>query len=354
MNEQANSNADPFKRYAKQIRFGGLGGVEGQRRLSNSRVVVIGCGALGSVSANLLARAGVGQMLIVDRDFVELDNLQRQVLYDEADVGMPKAIVAVEKLKAVNSEIQVEGRVADVDYRNVESFLMSPRQADAIVDGTDNFEIRFLLNDASVKLAIPWVYGGCLGAEGQAMTVLPGETGCLGCLMPGGPPPPGTTQTCDTGGILSTIINVVASFQVNETLKILTDHKENVNRKLQIFDLWNNRMHQMDLAGIRANEQCCVCRERKFEWLGGKRGSQSVALCGRNAVQVSFPDRQELSLEQLAVQLQHLGDLTLNPYLLRFKIDEYVITAFKDGRAIIGGTDDIATAKKLYAQYLGA
>ena len=353
MTEQANSIPEKFKRYAKQIRFGGVG-VQGQQRLSESRIVVIGCGALGSVSANLLARAGVGQMLIVDRDFVELDNLQRQVLYDEADVGMPKAVVAAEKLRGINSEIQIESKVADVDYRNIESLLMSPVKADAIIDGTDNFEIRFLINDAAIKFEIPWVYGGCLGAEGQAMAVLPGETGCLGCLMPDGPPAPGTTQTCDTGGILSTIVNVVASFQANETLKLLSGQSEKVNRKLQDFDLWNNRMHQMDLSGVRGSEECRVCNKTKFEWLEGRLGSQSVALCGRNAVQVSFPDRKELSLEQLAKQLQHLGELTLNPYLLRFQVDGYIITAFKDGRAIIGGTDDIATAKKLYAQYLGA
>ena len=186
------------------------------------------------------------------------------------------------------------------------------------------------------------------------MAVLPGETGCLKCLMPDGPPPPGTTATCDTGGILSTIVNVIASFQVNETLKVLTGQIDLVNRKLQVFDLWNNHMRQMDLTGLKGKTDCCVCNATRFEWLEGRLGSQSVALCGRNAVQVSFPDRSEIVLEQLAARLQHLGEITINPYLLRFKVDDYVITAFKDGRAIIGGTDDIATAKKLYTQYLGA
>ena len=353
MKQKQSAVREEFSRYVKQIRFSGVGGA-GQSKFADSRVVIIGCGALGSVSANLLVRAGVGEVLIVDRDFVELDNLQRQVLYDESDVGMPKAVVAAEKLRRVNSDIEIQHHVADVDYRNIESLLMHPRKANAMVDGTDNFEIRFLINDAALKFGIPWVYGGCLGAAGQAMVVLPEETGCLKCLMPEGPPPPGTTATCDSGGILSTIINVVASFQVNETLKILTGWHEKVNRKLLVFDLWDNRMQQLDLGGLQDNQNCCVCDKSRFEWLDGKLGSQSVALCGRNAVQVSFPDRQEVSLEQLARRLEHLGEITINPYLLRFQVDNYVITAFKDGRAIIGGTDDISMAKKLYVQYLGA
>ena len=353
MNNHESAIPPDLARYAKQIRFGGIG-VAGQKKLQLARVLVIGCGALGSVSANLLARAGVGEILIVDRDYVELDNLQRQVLYDESEIGMPKAIVAAEKLAQANSNIRVSGEVADVDCRNIEEFLTSPRLADAIVDGTDNFEIRFLINDVSIKHRVPWVFGGCLGAEGQAMAILPERTGCLRCLMPAGPPAPGTTATCDTGGILATIINTVAAFQVNETLKILTGHHDQVNQKLQVFDLWNNRSHQMALSPLKCRDTCQVCSEARFEWLEGRLGSQSVALCGRNAVQVSFPDRQKLSLERLASRLASLGHVERNEYLLRFHVEDYVITAFKDGRAIIAGTDDISIAKKLYVQYLGA
>ncbi len=340
-------------RYAKQIRFSGMG-LSGQRALSSARVVIIGCGALGSVSANLLARAGVGKMLVIDRDFVELDNLQRQVLYDESNVGMPKAIVAAEKLQAVNSEIEIEGRIADVEFRNIEEFLLQPSAADVVVDGTDNFEIRFLINDACVKHSIPWVYAGCLGAEGQVMTILPGDTACLNCLMSAGPPPPGTSGTCDTGGILSTIVNVVASVQTTEALKILSGRPETVNRRLAVFDLWGNRNHSMDISKLRSSSDCAVCQHRQFDWISGIRGSQSVALCGRNAVQVSFPERNELPLEQLAERLKEVGMVELNRYLVRLRVDGYVITAFRDGRAIINGTDDILIAKKLYVRYIGA
>ena len=183
--------SEELKRYSKQFRFPGIG-LEGQRKIGNSRVVLIGCGALGSVSANLLARAGVGELLIVDRDFVELDNLQRQVLYSESDVGLPKAVVASRKLKDVNSQITIEGKVLDVDFRNIESIIENPRQANLVLDGTDYFEIRFLINDACVKLEVPWIYGGCLGAEGQVMNIVPRETGCLNCLMLDGPPAPGS------------------------------------------------------------------------------------------------------------------------------------------------------------------
>lgn len=350
--EQTESIPSELLRYAKQIRFNAIG-LTGQRALSAARVVIIGCGALGSVSANLLARAGVGRMLVIDRDFVELDNLQRQVLYDEADVGMPKAIVAAGRLQAVNSEIEIEGRIADVDFRNIEEFLLQPDPAVVVVDGTDNFEIRFLINDACVKHSIPWVYAGCLGAEGQVMTILPGDTACLNCLMSAGPPPPGTSGTCDTGGILSMIVNVVAAMQATEALKILAGRTESVNRRLAVFDLWGNRNHSMDISKLRDDSDCVVCQHRQFDWISGQRGSQSVSLCGRNAVQVSFPERNELPLEQLAQRLGSVGTVELNRYLVRLRVNGYVITAFRDGRAIINGTDDIAIARKLYAQYIG-
>ena len=246
-------------------------GEEGQRRMLASRALVCGCGALGSVIANTLARAGVGKLRIVDRDFVELNNLQRQVLFDERDVAaqMPKAIAAAEKLRAVNSQIEIEPIVADVVP---DEHLALCDGVDCIVDGTDNFETRFLLNDAAVKLGIPWVYGGCIGAEGQTMTILPGETPCLRCVM-AEPPPPGTSPTCDTAGITAPIINVIASIQAMEAIKILSGHRADVQRSLMVFDLWDNTVRQIKLAGLRESGDCPTCVGAKFAWLEGGRGA---------------------------------------------------------------------------------
>src|SRR5262245_28493671 len=215
------------------MRFAPLG-VEGQKRLLVSRALVVGCGALGSVIINTLARAGVGKLRIVDRDFLELNNLQRQVLYDEDDVaaGLPKAIAAQDRLKRINSTIEIDAIVADVDHTNIERLL---EDVDCLIDGTDNFETRFLLNDAAVKLGLPWVYGGCLGAEGQSLTIFPGQTPCLRCLIPE-PPPPGTTPTCDSAGIMGTVIGVIASIEANEAIKILSGHVEAINRTWTILD----------------------------------------------------------------------------------------------------------------------
>ncbi len=318
------------------------------------RAVVVGVGALGSVTANTLARAGVGELVLVDRDFIERDNLQRQVLYEEADVGMPKAIVAAETLARVNSAIRINPLIADVDFKNVLSILQDPRPADVIIDGTDNFETRFLINDASVKTGIPWIYGGCLGCDGQTMTILPGQTPCLRCLMLHGPPAPGTTATCDSAGILAPIINVIASIQSLEAIKIMTGHLDQVSRQLQSFDLWNNRIHQMNVTDLRERVDCSTCKSKSFEWLTGGKGSHSAILCGRNAVQVSFPDRHRIQLDQLSDRLRPLGKVESNPFLVRFHVDEFILTAFADGRAIIHGTEDIATAKRLYTQYIGS
>ena len=234
-------------------------GEEGQQRLEQSRVLVCGCGALGSVLANTLVRAGVGHVRIVDRDFLELNNLQRQVLYDESDVAsrLPKAIAARNKLRQINSQVEIEAVVADVDFRNLPRLLQN---VDVIVDGTDNFETRFLLNDASIHFAIPWVYGGCIGAEGQTMTILPGETPCLRCVLRESPPP-GTTPTCDTAGILGPIVNVVASLQACEAIKILSGHSEAVSRTLNVVDLWDNRLRQIQLDALQAAHDCPTCDE---------------------------------------------------------------------------------------------
>lgn len=339
-----------LQRYARQMMFPPLG-EEGQRRLMKSHALICGCGALGSVLANTLVRAGVGRVRIVDRDFLELNNLQRQVLYDESDVasGLPKAIAAQQRLQRINSQVQIEAIVADVDYRNIESLV---KDVDVILDGTDNFEIRFLLNDASLHFGIPWVYGGCIAAEGQTMTILPGETPCLRCLMQDCPPP-GTTPTCDTAGILGPIVQVIASYQANEALKILSGHREAINRELTVFDMWDNRMRQIHLDNLRSQRNCPACDRKEYEWLHGQRGSQTAVLCGRNAVQLHFPDQPAIPLDQLAERLRAIGTVSANAYLVRLEVAGYRLTFFADGRAIISGTSDPSEARTVYAKYIG-
>jgi len=345
------SPSENFDRYIRQMRYAPFGEA-GQRRLAASTALVCGCGALGSVLANTLARAGVGRLRIVDRDFLEKNNLQRQVLYDEEDVaaGLPKAIAAERKLRRINSDIAIEAVVTDVDHTNIQHLAAD---ADILLDGTDNFETRFLLNDAALRLGKPWVYGGCIGAEGQSMTIIPGETPDLRALMED-TPPPGSTPTCDTAGIFGPIVNIVASFQAMEAIKILSGHREAICRKLTIFELWENRIRQIDLGGLPKGSS----EGYDFPWLSGKKGSHTAVLCGRNAVQLShrsgLTGGASLSLTALAEKLRGVGEVTQNPYLLRLSVDPYKITLFADGRAIIGGTDDIAEAKTVYARYIGS
>lgn len=339
-----------LERYARQIRYAPLG-EDGQRRLSDAQALICGCGALGSVIANTLARSGVGFLRIVDRDFLELNNLQRQVLFDERDVeaGLPKAIAAADKLRRINSQVTIEPVVADVDYTNVIELTDS---VDVILDGTDNFETRMLLNDVSHKRRIPWIYGGCLGGEGQTMTIVPGETACLRCLMHD-TPPPGTTPTCDTAGVLATIVNVIASLEAGEALKILSGNSGAINRQLTILDVWENRFRQVNLDSLRSGSQCPACREGEFPWLAGDRAGHTAVLCGRNAVQLSPSDRAGVSLETMAEKLAGVGRVSQNRYLVRLAVDGYVLTIFADGRAIISGTDDVAQARTVYAKYVG-
>ena len=338
-------------RYVRQMRYPPIG-QQGQQRLLDSRVLICGCGALGSVIANTLVRAGVGFVRIVDRDFLEWNNLQRQVLYDEQDVaeGLPKVVAAEAKLRRINSQVQVEAIVTDVSPANIEQLMDG---MDLLLDGTDNFETRFLLNDAAVKHQLPWVYGGCIGSEGQTMTIIPGRTPCLRCLMPEAPPP-GSTPTCDSAGILGSIVNVIASLQSCEALKILTGHVDAISRSLQVFELWDNRIRQVGLDSLREQVDCPTCQGREYPWLEGRRGSHTAVLCGRNSVQLSYPDRHPLDLENLARKLEGIGRVSCNRFLLRLEVDRYTITVFPDGRAIIGGTDDITQARTVHAKYIGA
>jgi molybdopterin-synthase adenylyltransferase len=342
--------AEP-NRYDRQIRFAPLG-ESGQRNLAAGRALVCGCGALGSVIASTLVRAGVGFVRIVDRDFVELNNLQRQFLYDEQDIAaaLPKAIAAANKLRLVNSAVVIEPIVADVSYANIDSLAAD---VDVIVDGTDNFATRFLVNDFAVKHGKPWVYGGSIGAEGQSMTIIPGQSACLACLLPEAPPP-GTTPTCDTAGILGPIVGVIGSIEASEALKILSGNIQATSRHLTVIELWENRLRTVDISRLRDESDCRVCQHGEFVWLSGERGGDSAILCGRNAVQLTPPPGMLLSLSSLAERLHGIGPIVHNSFLLRLAVDGYQLTVFPDGRTIVSGTDDLATARSLQAKYVGS
>jgi molybdopterin-synthase adenylyltransferase len=344
------SEAVSLERYSRQMRFPGIG-VAGQRRLVDSRVTLCGCGALGTVLANALVRAGVGHLRLIDRDFVETSNLQRQVLFDERDVAdeLPKAEAAVRKLATINSQVRVEPVVADIDRTNIEELC---RDADVILDGSDNFEVRYLINDVAVKLGKPWVYGGCVGSHGQTMTILPGQTPCLRCVFEAAPAP-GEIGTCETAGVLSPIVNIIASLQAAEAFKILVGRTEAINHELIYLDVWENVQRRIRIAPLLGKVDCPCCQHRRFEWLEGEHGSQTTSLCGRNAVQVSHRSASQLNFEELARQLTTLGSVHHNRFLLKFNAEGHEFTVFPDGRAIIKGTDDVDRARILYAKYIG-
>jgi adenylyltransferase/sulfurtransferase len=339
-----------LERYSRQMRFYGIG-EEGQRRLANSHVTLCGCGALGTVLANALVRAGVGHLRLIDRDFIETSNLQRQVLFDEHDVAenLPKAEAAARKLGAINSSVYVEPVVTDIDRTNILDLV---KDADLILDGTDNFEIRYLINDAAVKLGKPWVYGGCIGSHGQTMTILPGETPCLRCVFEAAPAP-GEAGTCETAGVLAPIVNIVASFQAAEAFKILAGKRDRVNRDLIYIDVWENTQKRIKIAPLLGKVDCPCCQRRRFEWLEGDHGAHTTSLCGRNAVQVAHRSATTLNFEDLARHLGALGEVSYNRFLLRFTADGHEFTVFPDGRAIIKGTSDVDKARTLYAKYIG-
>src|SRR5438552_4198626 len=339
-----------LERYSRQMRFYGIA-ESGQRKLVDAHVTLCGCGALGTVLANALVRAGVGHLRLVDRDFIETHNLQRQVLFDEHDVAenLPKAEAAARKLGAINSSVHVEPVVADIDRTNI---LELVQDADLILDGTDNFEIRYLINDVAVKLGKPWVYGGSIGSHGQTMTILPGETPCLRCVFEAAPAP-GEAGTCETAGVLSPVVNIVASFQVAEALKILTGQKDKISRDLIYVDVWDNIQRRIKIALLLGKVDCPCCRHRRFAWLEGELGSHTTSLCGRNAVQVSHRNATQLNFQELARSLESLGQVSFNRFLLKFGVDGYEFTVFPDGRAIIKGTSDVDKARTLYAKYIG-
>ena len=349
------TDTNRLDRYSRQMRFPGIGKA-GQEKLLASRVTLCGCGALGTVLANVLVRAGVGFVRIVDRDFVEPSNLQRQVLFDESDVAnnLPKAEAAATKLRQINSSVAVEAVVADIDRTNIEDLC---KDADIVLDGSDNFEVRYLINDVCVKHHKPWVYGGAVGSQGMSMTIIPGETPCLRCVFEAAPGP-GDVGTCETAGVLAPTVNIVASYQAAEALKLLSGNRAAVSRELLIIDVWENTNRRVKVAPLAGRKgECPCCARRNFEWLDGAHGTQTTTLCGRNAVQVSHRAGGKLDFDQLAGVLRASGSVTFNKFLLKFQLEEkgepYEFTVFPDGRAIIKGTSDTDRARTLYAKYVG-
>jgi molybdopterin-synthase adenylyltransferase len=347
------SQEDPLdsvpQRYSRQILFNGIG-KEGQTRIMASRVALAGCGALGAVQASLLVRAGVGTLRIIDRDFVEESNLQRQILFDEEDVRavMPKAVAAQNKLRSVNSLVNVEGLVEDINASSIDRLL---KRFDLILDATDNFDARFLINDYAVKNGIPWIYGACVGSYGLTFPILPGETACLRCVFESAPPA-GISPSCDTAGVIGPIVSAIAAMQTAEALKILSGRRDRVNRCITSIDLWENHHNIIDLPAPLSN--CPCCGRREFSYLDGSLGSDITALCGRNSVQLRRREETHINLDDLARRLEPVSRVERNRFLLRATIDDYQLTVFADGRALIQGTYDIAIAKSLYARYVGS
>ncbi|MFY9680434.1 MAG: ThiF family adenylyltransferase [Candidatus Sulfotelmatobacter sp.] len=336
------------ERYSRQILFGGIG-AEGQRRLATARVAIVGCGATGSALASLLARAGVGTLRIIDRDYVEASNLQRQSLFEERDAAesLPKAIAAARKISAFNSEIAVEARVEDLIPGNINVLLEG---MDVILDGTDNFETRYLVNDYAVKNSISWIYAAAVGSYGVTLNVLPGKSACLACIFPD--TPSGMVETCETSGILNTAVNLVASIAATEAVKLLIGGvaAEQLRKTLWSFDVWKNE--HAEIAAAHPRPGCRACGERDFVHLAGE-GRPHITMCGRNSVQIHERARP-IDFAEMQRRLEAHGVVRHNEFVLKFWRDPYEMTLFPDGRAIIKGTTETGVARSLYARYVGS
>ncbi len=332
-------------RYSRQVLFPGIGDT-GQPAIAAARVAVVGCGATGSSMCGLLARAGVGHLRIIDRDYVEASNLQRQTLFDEADAAasVPKAIAAARKIAAYNSAIVVEAQVADLVPANIEKLLAD---AHLILDGTDNFETRYLINDYAVKFGLAWIYAAAVGSYGVTMNVIPGKTACLACVFPA--LPQGTTETCDTAGILNSVAGAVASIATTEALKIIVKDEGKTRKTLLAFDLWSN--HRSEIPAESPNPGCSVCGEKKFLYLSGAARPQ-VTMCGRNSVQIHERER-EIDFAEIRERLKPHGEVRFNDLVLKFWHNGQEMTLFPDGRAIIKGTTDTAVARTFYSRFVG-
>jgi len=337
------------ERYSRQILFSPIG-KDGQEKLLKSRVLLVGCGALGAAHAEVLARAGVGFLRIVDRDFVEFTNLQRQTLYSESDAKerLPKAVAAKNRLAEINSEIEIDAIVADVNHSNIEGYV---KDVDLILDGTDNFQIRYLLNDACVKHEKTWIYGAAVSSYGTTMTIFPNETPCLRCIFEE-MPSAGSSPTCDTAGVIQPIISSISAIQTTEAMKILTGNFDTLHKSLIQIDVWQNDWRKIKLS--KPNEDCECCGKRNFEFLDAETNEFSAVLCGRNAVQIAPPKPTKIDLQMLSERLKQHGEIKQNEYLMRLKFGNYELTIFTDARAIIRGTDDISEARSIYAKFVGS
>jgi adenylyltransferase/sulfurtransferase len=333
-------------RYSRQILLERIGEA-GQEKLAKSSVLLVGCGALGTVIANNLIRAGIGYMKVVDRDYVELDNLQRQMLFDEEDVekGMPKAVAAVDKLHKINSSVKIEAEVKDVNQKNIEELI---KDVDIVLDATDNFEIRLLINDACFKHNIPWIYGAAISSYGMTMNIIPKMTACFRCII-SSLPAPGSVDTCDTVGVLNAITSLIASLESNEAIKILLGDRD-LNRELLVIDLRDN---SFDKIPVKKRGDCPLCRDGKFEYLDKKGPSKAIKLCGREMIQITPQREMEIPLEHLKKKLERVGDASYLGFLLKFRVDKYELIIFPDGRAFVKGVSDTETARSLYAKYIG-
>ena len=339
-----------IERYSRQVLFPPIGEA-GQQRLGRSRVLLVGCGALGSVVAEILARAGVARLTLADRDYIDESNLQRQSLYTEDDCrqGLPKAVAAARHLTEINSGVELVPQVLDVNARSIESLV---RNHDLIIDGTDNFETRYLLNDASLKWNLPWVYGACVGSYGLCLAFVPGLTPCLRCVLEQ-LPAPGSSPTCDTAGVIGPIVHLVASLETAEAMKILTGNLERLNRKIVTVDVWQNLISTLDLSGMERNGHCPACGQGRFEFLEGKFEGRGQFLCGRNAVQIWRESARAIDLRSIAERLARIGEVRCNEFLLRARVDEFEIALFRDGRGIVRGTEDLDEARRVYAKFIG-
>lgn len=335
-------------RYSRQIRFKPIG-EEGQLKIGAARVALIGAGALGSVSAELLVRAGAGFVRIIDRDFVELSNLQRQSLYDEDDVrqNLPKAVAAAAKLRRINSTVHIESVVDDVNPSTVEGYI---KDVDLVLDGLDNFETRFVLNDACARQRRSWVYAAAVGSYGLVMPIFPGKSPCLRCMI-GSLPAPGTSPTCDTAGVIGPITHIIASIQVAEALQWIVGDRRAEDFGLITYDVWGHRFHR-SVSGTDAMKVCPVCAEGRFDYLNGEP-LRTVTLCGRNAVQLIPTVRSDLDFSRLSESIGNSGKVQYNEFLLRCSSPPYELTLFKDGRAIVKGTEDAGLARSVYTKMVG-
>jgi adenylyltransferase/sulfurtransferase len=342
----AAANSISGERYSRQVLFAGIGEA-GQAKLGAAHIALVGCGATGAAAASLLARAGVGTLTLIDRDFVEESNLQRQILFDEADVrdALPKAEAARRKIGLFNREIEVRAHVADLTPGNIHNLLA---EASLVLDATDNFETRYLLNDYAVEQGKPWIYAAAVGAYAATMNVLPGETACLACLFPEAPG--GTVETCDTAGILNTAVNLAASLAVTEAMKYVTGARAAMRRTLLACDLWTNEWSEV--SATRRRQDCLVCGRRDFRHLRGE-GRPHITLCGRNSVQIHEHSRP-VNLAEMEIRLRPHGHVRSNSMLLRFERGDHVLTVFADGRAIVQGTTDVMIARSLYARFIGS